>query len=61
MNTNSYKHNYNINDLTDGRLTWPYRATQMNAIHDTFIFKITYIFNMNYISQRYIYDLQYSI
>jgi len=44
MNINSNKLNYNINDLTDGRLTWPYRATQMNAIHNSFIFTIAYIF-----------------
>ena len=28
---------YNDIDLTDGWLTWPYRATQMNAIHSSFI------------------------
>ena len=36
---------YNDIDLTDGWLTWPYRATQMNAIHNSFILEISYIFS----------------
>ena len=36
---------YNDIDLTDGWLPWPYRATQMNAIHNSFILEITYIFS----------------
>ena len=36
--------NYKYNDLIDGRLTWPYRATQMNAIH-SFSVKITCTLN----------------
>jgi len=47
MNINSYKLNYKDNDLTDGRLTWPYRATQINAIHDSFIFTTDYLHVMS--------------
>ena len=39
------KLSYNDIDLTDGWLTWPYRATQMNVIHKSFILEISYIFS----------------